>query len=269
MRFSIVTISFNQARFLEQAIRSVIEQDYPDLEYIVVDPGSTDGSREIIERYRDRIAHRVFEPDHGPADGLNKGFAQASGGIFGFVNADDYLLPGALATVASVFDARPNIDVLSGHALVVDEHGQKNNELISRHFTPNRYIYGAATLVQQSTFFRAETFRRAGGLNIDNKIIWDGELWVDMALSGARFSRVNAVLAAFRIYDASITGSGQHFSEQYHQHHERIFAKVKGRKADKRDRLLKPMYKALEYLAHPAVVKRRLVWGPVVKKRKE
>ena len=84
MKFSIVTISYNQAQFLEQAIRSVIEQDYPDVEYIVVDPGSTDGSREIIERYRDRIDRIIFEPDKGPADGLNKGFAQATGDVFGF-----------------------------------------------------------------------------------------------------------------------------------------------------------------------------------------
>ena len=74
-RVSIVTISFNQEKFLERTIRSVLAQDYPEIEYIVVDPGSTDGSRDIIERYRDRIAHVIFEPDKGPSDGLNKGFA--------------------------------------------------------------------------------------------------------------------------------------------------------------------------------------------------
>ncbi len=78
MKVSVVTISYNQAEFLEQCIRSVIEQDYDDIEYIVVDPGSTDGSRDIIEKYHDYIDHIIFEPDCGPADGLNKGFAHAT-----------------------------------------------------------------------------------------------------------------------------------------------------------------------------------------------
>ena len=96
MKFSIVTISFNQAPYLETAIRSVLDQNYPDLEYIIVDPGSTDGSRDIIERFRSRFAKIIFEPDQGPGDGLNKGFAHATGDILGYLNSDDALLPGAL-----------------------------------------------------------------------------------------------------------------------------------------------------------------------------
>src|SRR5437773_10138654 len=99
MKFSIVTISYNQARFLEQAICSVLDQDYEDVEYIVADPGSTAGSREIIDRYRSRIAAVVFEPDAGPGDALNKGFAQASGEIYGSLNADDQDLPATLTKV--------------------------------------------------------------------------------------------------------------------------------------------------------------------------
>jgi len=94
MKFSIVTISYNQAQFLEKAILSVLNQEGVGLEYIVVDPGSTDGSREIIERYRDRFGHVVFEKDHGPADGLNKGFQYATGDVYGYLNSDDVLLPG-------------------------------------------------------------------------------------------------------------------------------------------------------------------------------
>ena len=146
MKFSIVTISYNQARFLEQAIRSVIEQDYPDVEYIVVDPGSTDGSREIIERYRDRIDKIIFEPDNGPADGLNKGFARATGDIFGFLNSDDYLLPGALATVASEFATAPWKDVLSGHAVIVDADGREINRFYSRRLFTNETCVRGGTL---------------------------------------------------------------------------------------------------------------------------
>lgn len=267
MKVSIVTISFNQAQFLEQAIRSVLEQDYPDIEYIVVDPGSTDGSRDIIEKYRNRIAHVIFEPDRGPADGLNKGFARATGEIFGFLNADDYLLPGALSTVVSAFAAAPDIDVFSGHALVVDAVGREINRLFSRHFSLTRYVYGAASLAQQSTFFRSDAFRKAGGFNVSNKIAWDGELWVDLALSGARFGRINAFLSAFRIHDCSITGSGKHSSKKFEQYREDIFVKVKRRNRDERDQLLRLIYKGFEYVLHPAVLKQRLFKGPIVRWR--
>src|SRR5450432_3341584 len=97
LKVSIVTISFNQAAYLEEAIRSVLDQDHPLVEYIVVDPGSTDGSRDIIERYRGRIAKVLYEPDQGPADGLNHGFAHATGDVFACLNADDLLLPRAVS----------------------------------------------------------------------------------------------------------------------------------------------------------------------------
>src|ERR1700738_5632483 len=104
-KVSIVTISFNQAEFLERAIRSVVDQDYPEIEYSVVDPGATEGSRDIIERYRSRIARVIYEPDRGPADGLNKGFACATGDIFGFLNSDDVLLPGAVRRAVSFLES--------------------------------------------------------------------------------------------------------------------------------------------------------------------
>ena len=87
MKFSVVTISFNQRQYLDEALCSVLTQDYPAIEYIVVDPGSTDGSRELIESFANRLARVVFEPDQGAADGLNKGFQHASGDIFGFLNS--------------------------------------------------------------------------------------------------------------------------------------------------------------------------------------
>ena len=103
MRISIVTLSYNQRTFLREAIDSVLQQDHPDLEYIVVDPGSTDGSREFIRSYGEQVAQVVFEPDQGAADGLNKGFSRATGEVFGFLNADDYLLPGRPAPGCGVF----------------------------------------------------------------------------------------------------------------------------------------------------------------------
>src|SRR5215217_6342515 len=152
MKISIVTISFNQAPFLEQTICSVLEQDHPHVEYIVVDPGSTDGSREIIERYRDRIDKIIFEADKGPADGLNKGFAHASGDVFGFLNSDDMLEPGALSDAARYFETHPEVDVVSGHSWVIDAEGRKKRRFYSDQFSLRMTAYGACYLAQPSTF---------------------------------------------------------------------------------------------------------------------
>ena len=108
VKVSIVTISFNQADFLEEAILSVLGQDYPDIEYIIVDAGSTDGSLEIIERYRERLAAVIVGPDAGPADGLNKGFRLATGSICGYINADDAYLPGAISSAVKAFERHPD-----------------------------------------------------------------------------------------------------------------------------------------------------------------
>ena len=123
MKFSVVTVSFNQRQYLEEALTSVLTQDYPAIEYIVVDPGSTDGSRELIESFRDRLASIVFEADQGAADGLNKGFQRASGDIFGFLNSDDALLPGAMKTVSRAFDQNPDCDIVMGNGFIVDAQG--------------------------------------------------------------------------------------------------------------------------------------------------
>jgi glycosyltransferase involved in cell wall biosynthesis len=114
MRVSIVTISFNQGRFLPRAMTSVLSQDHPDVEYIVVDPGSSDSSRELIRSQASRIAHVVLEPDSGPPDGLNHGFAHATGNVLGYVNADDALLPGAVREAVAYLSANPDVDVVYG-----------------------------------------------------------------------------------------------------------------------------------------------------------
>ncbi|MEJ7608899.1 MAG: glycosyltransferase [Bryobacteraceae bacterium] len=124
MKISLVTISFNQAPFLDQAIRSVVDQTGCDFEYIVVDPGSIDGSREIIESYSDRISRIIFAPDRGAADGLNKGFAEAHGEIFGFLNSDDVLE--GVGRVTEYFGTHPDTDVVSGHSRIIDANGNVN-----------------------------------------------------------------------------------------------------------------------------------------------
>ncbi len=208
-RISIVTLSFNQARFLDAAIASIVDQGYPNLDYIVVDPGSTDGSRAIIEARRHQISTVLLDPDKGPADGLNQGFAAATGDIFGYINADDLLLPGALATIARHFTENPDIDGILGNGILIDDKGETRRLMKSSRFSLTDLGHGAMTFVQQGNFFRRRAFLASGGFNIANRTCWDGELLVDMALAGARFINVPEQLGAFRLYGDTITGSGR------------------------------------------------------------
>lgn len=232
MKISIVTLSFNQGRFLESAIRSVVDQQGVDLDYIIVDPGSTDDSREIIERYRDRLGPVVYERDDGPADGLNHGFAKASGQIYGFLNADDVFRPGALAKVAQAFEQNPDADIISGNGHILDADGAPIRRMYSDRFSLWGYLYGGAVLLQQSTFFRASAFKTAGGFNVDNRTCWDGELWLDMALAGKRFQRASGFWSGFRVYGGTITsdihGNDDH-RRAYDRDRRRMFLKARGR----------------------------------------
>jgi glycosyltransferase involved in cell wall biosynthesis len=206
---SIVTISFNQARFLTEAIESILDQDYPALDYIVVDPGSTDGSREIIARYGTRISTVLFDPDDGPADGLNKGFAAARGAIFGYINADDLLLPGALQRIAAAFDRHPTADVVLGNGYLIDESGRRIRRAQSSRFSRTAFGHRAMTYLQQGNFFRAAAFEQVGGFNIANRTCWDSELLIDMAVAGARIVNIPDRIGAFRFYAETISGSGR------------------------------------------------------------
>jgi glycosyltransferase involved in cell wall biosynthesis len=247
IKISIVTISYNQAKYLEKAICSVLDQDYPLLEYIVVDPGSTDGSREIIESYADRIHKIIFEPDNGPADGLNKGFAQATGEVFGYINADDILLPGALAEVAAYFEAHAEIDVLLGNGVQLNDTGVVTRTILSTKWDLRRYVYCACAMVQQANFFRAEAFEKTGGFNTDNITCWDWELLLDMAVKGAKFMNVEDFWGGFRLYPESITGSGR-MNLQFRIDIRRNFRKIMGRDFRWTDEVLRFFYRSTKKL---------------------
>jgi glycosyltransferase involved in cell wall biosynthesis len=266
MKITIVTVSYNQANYLEKAICSVIEQGYSDLEYIVVDPGSSDGSREIIERYRSRISRIIFESDNGPADGLNKGFKAATGEIYGFLNSDDVLELGALDDVANFFECNPGVDVVSGVSWIIDPKGLRLRKFFSDRYCLWMAARGASILSQSSTFFRASAFKNVAGFNVQNSIAWDGELYADMALNGAQFHYVNRIWSEFRIHDQGITGSGS-FHKENNQYARYLFKKITGRNMNSIDLLGVLIAKNIRKVFNFRDTYNRILYGPIYQRK--
>lgn len=261
MKVSIVTISFNQCRFLEQAMLSVLDQKGAEIEYIVVDPGSTDGSRALIERYRDRIDHVVLEPDAGPADGLNRGLALATGEVFAYVNADDALLPGAVAEAVSALAGDPSIGVVYGNGREIDAEGRQVRRIVaSPRMDPALYVREQVMIVQQASFMRTAALRAVGGFNVANRTSWDGEAFLDMARAGTRFRRIWRDWGLFRLYPGSISGSGQ-LAARYRADLDRMYASVLGRAPSERERALRPLVRAARQLLDPRGLWAKLTGG--------
>lgn len=253
MKISIVTISFNQGAFLKECIDSVAAQDYDEFEHIVVDAGSVDGSISIINDNRKNFSHLVLGPDRGPADGLNKGFALATGDIFGYINADDILLPRALSKVANCFAERNQTDVLQGHSYRIGKDGRYIRKLYSSLFSPYRFAVGAARVLQPSTFFRAEIFRKTGGFNISNRTCWDSELMLALHSAGGHFQVVNLYLAGFRVHDRSITGTGR-LQDEYIQDRERLQKEAIGRPVGRRDVIAGRAHRIYDLASNPKII---------------
>jgi glycosyltransferase involved in cell wall biosynthesis len=177
---SIVTPSFNQARFLEQSLRSVLDQGYPNLEYIVVDGGSTDGSLEILRRYEARFARWSSEADRGQADAINKGLALARGEIVAWLNSDDALLPGAIAEAVATLEREPALGMVYADGIMVDAELR----LLDRHTYRQVDVIDLLSfevILQPTVFMRREAVERVGALDPSYHLILDHELWVRLA----------------------------------------------------------------------------------------
>ena len=178
---SIITPSFNQSLFLEQTILSVLEQDYPNVEYLIADGGSSDGSLEIIQRYADRLAWWVSEPDHGQTDAINKGFAQASGEILAWLNSDDTYLPGAISQAVDALQRHPAAGMVYGDANLIDENGGIIGKFPARQTDYRRLRQGYVHIPQQASFFRASLWKQVGPLDPTFYFAMDYDLWVRLA----------------------------------------------------------------------------------------
>jgi glycosyltransferase involved in cell wall biosynthesis len=200
---SIVTPSFNQAAFLEETIRSVLLQDYPNLEYIVVDGGSTDGSVDIIRRYESHLAFWVSEPDQGAADALRKGFGRARGEVLAWLNTDDVYRPGVIRKAAERFRDDPNCGVLYGDTYWIDPESRVLGERRQTRFLPRGYLYGGADLQQPSTLWRRSAYEAAGGIDASFRFAFDTDLFCRFVRDGVRFEHVREFFASFRIHPAS------------------------------------------------------------------
>src|SRR5215207_10437488 len=153
-KISIITPSFNQGQFLEASIRSVLEQDYPNLEYIVVDGGSKDDSVEVIKKYQDRLAWWVSEKDKGHADALNKGFSRATGEILAWLNSDDIYFPGAISEAVSVLKRQPEVGMVYGDADLIDDSGETVGQFGSKQTSYRQMLRGSVHIPQATTCFR-------------------------------------------------------------------------------------------------------------------
>jgi GT2 family glycosyltransferase len=180
---SIVTPSFNQARYLEETLRSVLDQDYPNLEYIVVDGASTDGSVEIIRKYADKLAWWVSEQDSGQAEAINKGFSHATGEIVAWLNSDDYYLPGAISAAVSAFEENPDVVLIYADMLAVDERGETINALRYEQMDLEDLLC-FQIIGQPAVFFRREALEGAGKLDPSYHFLLDHHLWLRIALHG-------------------------------------------------------------------------------------
>lgn len=201
-KITVVTPSLNQGEFIEETILSVVNQNYPNLEYIVIDGGSFDQSVEVIKRHSQKITYWHSKSDQGQADAIATGFDMSTGDILCWLNSDDMLMPNSLWIVANYFNANKKTDFLYGNRFLIDE----NSKLVAQHvwfrFLRKRHWFEGLPLAQESSFWRRNIYFDVGGINRKLFFIMDHELFYRMWCRG-RFAKINQTLGCLRAHDES------------------------------------------------------------------
>jgi len=211
MKFSIVTPTYNHKKYIDTTIKSVLEnkKHYPNIEYIVIDGNSKDGTQGLVKSYGKEIDIFISEPDEGQADAINKGFTHASGDIYAYINSDDYYYPETFKKVAKIFEENSDIDVIYGNCTFVTE-----DEQFHRYFTEiepyDEYRLRSCTdfIMQPACFWRKEVYDKCGGFTKDFHFGFDWELWCRMAKNGAKFHYEEELFAVNREFEETKTSTG-------------------------------------------------------------
>ena len=200
---SVITPSFNSAEFLEDALLSVVRQRGPCLEHIVMDCASTDNTLEILNRFPQ--VQWISEPDTGQSDAINKGFLRATGDLMGWLNADDYYLPGGLEAIADAAERHPEADVIYGDCVFVDSAGKIVRSKVEHDFDPAILMYFGCYIPSTSTFIRRRVIDSGLLLNCDYRVCMDFEYFARLAHAGCKFHYVPRFIAAFRWHGCNVS----------------------------------------------------------------
>jgi hypothetical protein len=204
---SVVTPSFNQAEFLRRTIESVLGQDYPHVEYLIMDGGSSDGSPQIIREYDRRLAYWISEPDGGQSDAINRGWQRSRGDILAWLNSDDTYEPGAISAAVEAFRRDAALDLVAGDCRVIDHRDRPVQDLPSGELNGMSLLSGNS-LPQPGLFFRRAAVEAAGWLDASRRYEFDWELLLKLWLGGRHSYHLKRVVANFRVWSASKTASG-------------------------------------------------------------
>ena len=209
LRISIVTPSLNQGRFLQDCIDSIRAQNWPDIEHVIIDGGSSDNTLEVIRQNEDWLTGYISEPDKGAADAINKGISKCTGDIVAWLNADDFYLPGALEAIAEAYGAAPEASFWFGNGIRADEKGRKtavfnDGPVLYSH---EALLSGLDYILQPSTFINGKLLRQLGGLDESLRWSFDWDLWIRLAKLSPPHP-IDAILAASREWGNTLTATG-------------------------------------------------------------
>lgn len=221
-RISIITPSYNQGQFLEDTILSILSQDYPNLEYIIIDGGSTDNSVDIIKKYEKHLAYWVSEKDRGQTHAINKGFKKATGEIVNWLNSDDLLAPNALSALAAGAAENPDADFYYGDYSVVDVNGAPMLVRKSAPYLFQSLFWGRQLSNQPSVFFKRSLLEEIGYLDETKQFCMDTEFWIRAAVNGCTFQQIKSELGITRLHAETKTALLQ---QRLHEEHKMIVNK--------------------------------------------